>query len=208
VNTQLATVNENAFLAAAASMAGGDQKPILKFSKGDWTVGQEDEDVPIGTRLAADIVNAEWGWIRWHDNKPVERRMVLVASGQQSPTRDALGHEDKDLWKVGSDGKPQDPWQRTIEIPVRELDGEKREFLLAGSSNGFQGGCKALFAAFGKGMRENAGKVPVIELGMSKYKHKNSEYGVIKTPEMAIVEWFDPAAASAVAAPKQSKAKF
>lgn len=195
-----------AFQNAASAMAGGDQKPILKFTKGDWMVGQDNEDVPAGTKLAADVMNAEWGWVRWHDSKPVERRMVLVASGQQPPSRDALGHEDKQLWRVGSDGRAQDPWQKTIEIPVRELTGDRREFLLAGSSKGFEGGCKALFNSFGKEMRENMGKVPVISLGVSKYKHSNPEYGIIKTPEMTLVEWFDPSQEAPAA--KTSKAKF
>jgi hypothetical protein len=206
VNTQLATVNENAFLAAASSMAGGDQKSILKFSKGDWIYGQDSEEMPIGTRLAADVMNAEWGWVRWHDRKPVERRVVPLASGAVLPTRDALGHDDKDLWPRGDDGREQDPWQKTIEIGVRELTGDRREFLMVGTSKGFEGACKKLFSDFGKAMREQGGKVPVIELGVSKYKHSNAAYGIIKTPEMNIVEWFDPSQEAPPA--KATKSKF
>jgi hypothetical protein len=184
----------NAFASAAAAMAGGDQKPLLKFSKGDWVSGQDNEDVPVGTKFAADVMNAEWGWQRWYDRKPVERRMYLVASGKQPETRDTLGHTDQQLWELGADGRAQDPWQKVFEIPVREIAGDRREFLLTGSSKGFEGGCKALFSAFGKGMRENAGKVPVIALGVSKYKHSNPAFGIIKTPEMNLVEWFVPGA--------------
>lgn len=50
------------------------------------------------------------------------------------------------------------------------------------------------------------GKVPVISLGVSKYKHSNPEYGIIKTPEMTLVEWFDPSQEAPAA--KTSKAKF
>jgi hypothetical protein len=183
-----------AFANAASALAGGDSKPLLKFAKGDWVCGQDSEEVPVGAKFAADVMNAEWGWVRWYDRKPVERRMCLVASGQQPATRDALGHDDRQLWSLGNDSTPQDPWQKVFEIPVREIDGERREFILTGSSKGFEGGCKQLFAAFGKGMRENAGKVPVIALGVSKYKHSNPAFGTIKTPEMTLVEWFAPGA--------------
>ena len=53
---------------------------------------------------------------------------------------------------------------------------------MTGSSKGFEGGCKQLFSAFGKGVRENAGKVPVIALGVSKYKHSNPAFGMLKHP--------------------------
>lgn len=175
------------FQNAAAALAG-DSRPILKFDKGEWYAGQNSEEIPLGTKLAADMMRAEWGWVRWHDKKPAERRMTLVASGQQPAPRDTLGHNDPDLWaRDPNNGKPIDPWQKTIEIPVRELDGERREFIIAGGSKGFEGACKALFGAFGKEMRENMGKVPVIALGGGKYSHPT--YGVVKVPELPLAEW-------------------
>jgi hypothetical protein len=189
---ELATVDSgNAFLALAAAL-GGTNKPILKFSKGDWTVGQDADDMPAGTRLAADVENAELGWVRWYDRKPVERRMVAVVSGQRPPTREVLGHEDKALWPSDSSGRPQDPWQETYEIPVRELDGERREFLMTGSSKGFRDAFLSLMKQYGTDMRVQAGKTPIVALGNDKYKHSNPEMGWIKTPTFLIVEWFEP----------------
>lgn len=209
MSTELTTFNENtlsAFQNAAAALSG-EQKPILKFEKGDWYAGQEDEEIPIGTKLAANIMEAEWGWVRWHGGKPVERRMVLVASGQQPATRDALGHADEAMWDRDDQGRPRDPWQKMIEIPVREIEGERREMIISGGSRGHEGACKALFKAFGEQMRANLGKTPVIQLGGSKYTH--SKYGIVKVPEMPLVDWFDPATAPAIAAPKTNgKAKF
>ena len=190
VEMELATLDSNPFALAAAALSGGDQKPILKFIKGDWLVGQDNEELPLGTKLAADMMNAEWGWFRWKDQKPVDRRMVTVSSGQPVPSRDQLGHDDRQLWDIDANGKPRDPWQRTIEIPVREISGEKREFILSGSSKGFEGGCKALFKAFDKGRRANAGKTPVIELRSDKYSHPT--YGIVKTPAMPLVGVVQP----------------
>ena len=206
MSTELATYNENsvaAFQNAAAALSG-DQKPILRFEKGDWYAGQEDEDIPLGTKFAANIMEAEWGWLRWKDSKPVERRMVLVASGSQPASRDSLGYDDDAMWDRDDQQRPRDPWQKTIEIPVRELTGEKREMVLVGSSRGHEGACKALFKAFGEGMRSNGGKVPVIQLGGSKYTH--SKHGIVKVPEMPLVEWFNPSQEAPTA--KTSKAKF
>lgn len=208
MSTELATYNENTFAAFqnAAAALSGDQKPILKFDKGDWYAGQDNEEMPTGTKLAADMLHAEWGWVRWKDGKPVDRKMVLVASGAGPANRDDLGNLDEGLWDRDDQGKPRDPWQKMIEIPVREISGEMREMVLSGGSRGYEGACKALFKAFGEGMRTNMGKVPVISLSGDKYQHK--QYGMVKVPALPIVEWMDPTAKPAVEGPKSSKAKF
>ena len=172
---------------AAASALSGDTKPILKFDKGDWYAGQDNEEVPIGTQLAVDMMSAEWGWVRWKDNKPAERRMTLIATGQSPPARDALGHSDEALWERDDKQNPRDPWQRTIEMPMREISGDKREFTVAGASKGFEGCCKALFKAFGEQMRANIGKVPIVELRSDKYTHR--QYGIVKVPSLPLVGW-------------------
>jgi len=192
-----------AFQAAAAQLSGGDQKPILKFEKGDWYAGQEKREVPNGTRLAADIVHAEWGWVRWDDGKPQERRMVPIASGQPTAARDSLGYNDKELWDDDNTGKPRDPWQFMIEIPVRELTGARTEMVMSGGSKGWEGCCKALFAAFGEQMRSNAGKVPIIQLGGDRYQHK--DYGIVKTPKVELVEWKAETELETVAPAKKGK---
>jgi hypothetical protein len=186
---ELATYNDTAVAAfgQAAAALSGDAKALLKLDKGDWYTGQPPVEVPNGTELAIDMMQAEWGWVRWKDNKPAERRMTLVASGAQVPARDALGHLDEGLWDRDETGKPRDPWQKTIELHAREVSGEKREFLIAGSSRGFEGCCKQLFKTFGEGMRANAGKVPVVALGGDKYQHQ--KYGMVKVPALPLVAW-------------------
>jgi hypothetical protein len=195
-----------AFQAAASVLSGGDQKPILKFEKGDWYAGQDKREVPNGTKLAADIVHAEWGWVRWSDGKPVERRMVPIAAGQPFAVRDSLGHNDKQLWETDTGGKPRDPWQFMIEIPVRELTGQRAEMVMSGGSKGWEGCCKALFVAFGEQMRANAGKVPIIQLGGDRYQHPT--YGIVKTPKLDLVEWKSEGDLDAAAPAKGKAAKF
>jgi hypothetical protein len=90
-----------------------------------------------------------------------------------------------------------------IEIPAREIAGDKREVLLSGGSRGWEGCCKALFQAFGQGMRANTGKTPVVELGSDKYEHK--QYGIVKTPLLKLVEWKAAAELEQKAEPKKTK---
>ena len=177
-----------AFENAASTLSGG-QLPILKFQKGGWYLGQNNDEIPLGTQLAVNMMQAEWGWVKWKDQKPVERRMVLIASGAQPANREELGANDKELWDLDDRGDPRDPWQKMIELPVRELKGEMRELVLSGGSRGHEGACKTLLSEFGKGMRQNAGKTPIIELRGDKYVHP--KFGITHVPLMPLVAWLD-----------------
>src|SRR6476660_671614 len=83
---------------------------LLKFSKGDYLLGESAEPVDRGTIVIAAIDQLLAGWIRWENGKPVEHRMVLVASGQQPLRREDLGYLDQSKWERDNDGKPRDPW--------------------------------------------------------------------------------------------------
>lgn len=129
--------------------------------------------------------------------------MVTIISGAQPVTRDALGHADQTVWERDSEGRPRDPWQKTTEIPAREVSGNKREVVIVGSSKGWEGACKALFQAFLDGGKLNHGKIPIIELRGDKYNHP--KWGLTKTPVMTLVEWQAP---EALLAKPTTKTKF
>jgi hypothetical protein len=204
--TSIATVTGNPWLVAASALSGGDSKPILKFEKGDWLLGQDKQDVSNGTLVAVNMASIEWGWVRWSDNRPTDRRMGLIDEGYRVEARPALGDTDESMWPRDDTGRPRDPWQKMIEIPVRELAGERREMLLSGGSRGWEGACKALFDAYGKGLKEGkAGKTPIVKLGSSHYDHKS--YGRVKVPVLELVEWREPGELLAAPA-KGSKTKF
>lgn len=204
----LVQVNENALAAfgAAAAALSGDMKPILRCEKGDWYLGKDKEEIASGTRFALDMMSAEWGWLLWRDKKVEDRRMALVSSGQQPAPRIDLGHNDTALWDRGEDGQPQDPWSKTIEIPAREISGEKREVTISGSSKGWEGCCKQLFKTFGEQMRVNAGKRPIVELANGKYNHP--KWGIVKVPVLNIVDWRTDAELEAGTKPKGKSTTF
>lgn len=187
---ELATYDDSfAAFQAAADALQGEGKPILKFKKGDWLFGADGEEFKYGSVIAGNINEAEWGWTHWHDGKPDERRMVRIATGRHPVPRNTLGDQDEDLWETDEQGNKVDPWQKTFDIPSRELYGDRREFVLTGSSRGYEGAFKKLLAQFGKEMKLNHGKIPLIELDGDKYKHSNPQYDWVKVPVMRIVAW-------------------
>lgn len=176
--------------AAYGQEAAGNTGDFLKFSKGEWLKGQNDDEIKLGTRLAANLEELSVGWIQWADKKPVERRMGLLAQGHVPERRPELGLLDQGAWEVDKDGKPQDPWSFTNEIPVVDLvTGE--QMIISMSSKGGIGAIGTLCKAYGRERpaRIAAGQVPVIELQRDSYKHR--EYGKTYVPVMLLADWIE-----------------
>lgn len=172
--------------AAYGQEAAAGSGNFLKFSKGEWLLGQDGTEVELGHRYVANMGELSIGWIRWADGKPQERRMGLLAQGYKPESRDALGHTDESLWGVDNDGKPQDPWTFTNELPLADAEnGEQVTF--SASSKGGIGGIGNLCKAYGKEYRLKGGKVPVVELARDSYMHP--VYKKLYVPMLPIVDW-------------------
>lgn len=174
--------------AAYGQEAASSTGDFLKFSKGEWLKGQNDDEVELGTKLAANMMEMSIGWIRWEDKKPVERRMGLLSQGFKPETRPALGFTDQSEWEVDKDSKPQDPWSFTNELPVADIEtGE--QMVISMSSKGGIGAIGNLCKAYGKERGAKGDLVPVIELDRDSYKHK--EYGKTYVPVMKLADWIE-----------------
>lgn len=194
---EVATINQGSAVAvhgaydpyaAYGQEAASGSGDFLKFSKGEWLKGQNDDEVGLGTKLAANMAELSIGWIRWEDKKPVERRMGLLAQAYKPQRRDELGYDDQTEWEEDSSGKPQDPWSFTNELPVADPQtGE--QMTISMSSKGGIGAIGNLCKAYGKEYRQRDGMVPIIELGRDSYKHK--EYGKTYVPLLPIVDWVE-----------------
>lgn len=190
--------------ASARSSIVGD---LLKFSKGDWLIGQDEEDVPAGTKYVASMNNLLVGWVKWADNKPVEQVMGRIVDGYKPPSRDTLGDNDKDAWEVDTQGKPRDPWQFSNQVllkPVGKKYSTDVAVTFVTSSKGGIGAIGELCKAYGKEMRTHAEQNPIVELGVDSYVHSNKEFGRIKVPLITLTGWekaalFDVEAAAAAA---------
>lgn len=168
-----------------AASGGGD---FLKFAKVEWQRGQNNDEVVLGTRFAANMAELSIGWIRWAEGKPAERKFGLLAQAHKPEARDALGHTDHAEWETDKDGKPIDPWSFTNELPVADPEtGE--QLTMSMSSKGGIGAIGNLCKAYGKEYRQRDGQVPIIELGRDSYIHK--EYGKLYVPVVSIVDWVE-----------------
>lgn len=161
---------------------------FLKFSKGEWLLGQNDEEVTLGRKLVASMEDMSIGWIRWDDGKPAERRLGLLSQGFKAEPRDQLGYTDQSLWDTDENNKPKDPWNFTNEIPMADPEtGEQMTF--SASSKGGIGCIGNLCKAYGRERAARAGLVPVLELGRDSYMHPI--YKKTYVPVLTIVSWME-----------------
>ncbi len=85
--------------------------PFLKFIKGVYQFGTDNEVLPIGTRLVPNMAELRSGFIKWKDGVPADEVWVRIAEGKPLPQRDNLGDDDRNAWETDPNGVPQDPWQ-------------------------------------------------------------------------------------------------
>lgn len=168
-----------------AASGGGT---FLKFNKGEWLKGQNDEEVGLQTKVVANMAELSIGWIRWSDGKPADRRMGLLSQGFKPEVRDQLGYTEQTEWDTDDNGKPQDPWTFTNELPVADLESGE-QLTIAMSSKGGIGAIGNLCKAYGKEYRQREGLVPVVELDRSFYQHP--VYKKVYVPVLNIVDWID-----------------
>lgn len=167
---------------------------LLKFTKGDYTAGQENEEVPAGTRFAVDMENGFLvGWVKWVDQRPEEQILGLLSTGYAAPKRRELPDQDEEQWEVDeTTGKPRDPWQPTNTV-LFKTPGKKRAeehlYTFTTSSYGGISNLGKLCKAYGTAMRQHPDENPIVEIGVEKYRHSNPQFGTIKNPTFTIVGW-------------------
>lgn len=189
---ELANEETNPFTAYGSSMSGSRSiiGKLLKFTKGDYTAGQENEEVAENTRLVANMDTFLIGWQKWLDDKPSGEEMGLLKDSYTPPRRDELGDTDQEKWGVGPDGNVRDPWQFTNRVilkkPGKSKNGEGLFTFITGSRGGI-GAMTRLCQAYGEEMRAHPDENPVVTLGVGSYVH--SDFGKIKFPIFSIVGW-------------------
>jgi len=164
---------------------------LLKFSKGDYLVGEDNDEVEEGTQYVANMDELMVGWIRWSDSKPTDQIMGRVSEGYQAPRRSDLGDDDKSKWEVDEQGRERDPWQFSNYL-ILKTPGEAGEDALFTFTTSSRGGLNAigeLCKAYGKAMRQRPDELPIISLGVGSYQHSNKAFGRIKFPIFEVVGW-------------------
>lgn len=164
---------------------------LLKFSKGDYLVGEDNDEVEEGTQYVANMDELMVGWIRWEDGKPTDQIMGRVSEGYQAPKRNTLGDDDKSKWEVDEQNRERDPWQFSNYLILKTPgeSGDDSLFTFTTSSRGGLNAIGELCKAYGKAMRQKPDEFPVISLGVGSYQHSNKAYGRIKFPILAVESW-------------------
>lgn len=179
-------------------------KEFLKFEKGEWTIGADGGDVPLGTRFVANMNGLQIGWQRWWSKKPDREILGFVAEGYQPPKRHELGDDDREMWERDErTGVPRDPWQFTNVLPLKSPDGEV-DAVFSTSSRGGIGAIGQLCKEYGKLFMQKPGMLPVIEVGADSYKHP--DYGKVFVPVLKLADWVDEADAAAASEPEPAPA--
>jgi hypothetical protein len=191
--TDLAKDEKNSFEAyGEAATARAIEGTLLRFNKGDYLAGASTDavEVALGTRFVAVMHSLCIGWVRWENNMPTDTDMGLVLNGFQPKRRSELGDTDKQLWELDEEGEPKDPWQFQNYLVLREVkSGEIYTFVT--SSKGGLGCIGELSKAYGKNVRQHPDDLPIIEIDVGSYQHRERSVGRIKYPIFRVVDWID-----------------
>ena len=160
---------------------------LLKFSKGDYLLGEEGKPLETGTTVTANLDEMMAGWIRWKEGRPTEHRMIRVADGVAAARREELGDDDPTKWEVDTNGQPKDCWQFSNYLPLLDADGTLYTFTT--SSRGGLGAVGDLARRYGRHRKSNPDVHPVIALDVDAYQHKNKAFGWIKIPQFTPMGW-------------------
>jgi len=201
-----ATANANALAGAnfanpfAAAGAGAGSSTFMKFTgaTGDFTYGQDDDELPHGTKLAGDIENSKWVWSFWWEGEVLETVETMVAMDPMGwdTEPDHLPEKydgDMTLEEIRAEQADRstnfmDGWSCQAVLNLRPLGGEE-EYTLKLNKGVALNAFRTLLSAFGRQYKFKAGLVPIIELSARAYKSKVKGVGKRFSPVLKIVDW-------------------
>jgi hypothetical protein len=139
-----------------------------------------DED----TQVVVVYPQIQAGYIKFNGKgNPPDRKMGPVFSGFTPPDRESLGDTDQELWEKSLEGKPQDPWQFQLMVPMQVVEtGE----LLIFSTSSITGkrAVDNLIEQCERMQRLEPDFYPVIKLSIGGFQHRDSRVGWVKTPAL------------------------
>jgi hypothetical protein len=159
---------------------------FLKFRKGLWTLGEDDQEVPKGARFVAALDELHHGWVRWWGGVPTDHRLGRVVDRHRVVLREELGDQDESKWEVEPNGVRRDPWSRTFYLGMRD---ERNDEIVCytTSSVGGRDAVYHLTDRFDRLRHRFKGKMPVVLLESESYQHKS--YGKVLKPKFRVVDW-------------------
>jgi len=170
----------SAYLAAhGVGMSG----TFFKFAKdGKFRKTSDEEEIPEGTQFVVIYDQIQGGWIKFMGKgNPPERKQGNIFEGFVPPDRETLGDMDQSEWEVGLSGKPADPWQFQLLLPLQHVEtGEL--FVFNTSSITGRRAADRLISDCGRMQRIEPNDYPIIKLRIGGFEHRDPRIGWIKTP--------------------------
>jgi hypothetical protein len=173
--------------ASAGDDLGAQGGIFMKFNgnTGDFTAGQDQDDVPHGTQLAALMDGFARGYICWKNSEVVDEIMVPVLEGKPPHEGDLEDHGPYEKYDDGT----EDGWSEQAKLVFRSVaTGEDLTFKTTSKS-----GLRALGALskdYGRLFRSHPDEYPIIEVGATEFTPKNNKkIGKKYAPSFRIVGW-------------------
>jgi hypothetical protein len=161
---------------------------FVKFNKeGKFVKTSNDEEVSVGMELICVYDQTQAGWIKFNGKgNPPDRRMGPVFDGFVPPNREELGDTDQALWEKDLSGRPADPWQHQMLLPLQEI--ETGELLIFATSSITGRRAVGNLLRHCERMRvRDPDYYPVIKLQTSGFQHKDERVGFVRTPAFPVV---------------------
>jgi hypothetical protein len=112
--------------------------------------------------------------------------MGPVFDGFVPPNREELGDTDQALWEKDLSGRPADPWQHQMLLPLQEI--ETGELLIFATSSITGRRAVGNLLRHCERMRvRDPDYYPVIKLQTSGFQHKDERVGFVRTPAFPVV---------------------
>lgn len=180
--------------AAVASFIGElNQQAIpgtmVKFDgkKGVFVRTDTDEALDQETEYVAYCGQVLDGWIKFGaKGEPPTRIIGMPFDGFVRPPREDLGDTDESLWEPGLSGKPQDPWQHQVMLPLERADNAELFVFVTSSVTGRMAVGK-LLDHYQRMARAFPDEQLTIKLKVGGFKHRDDRIGWVPTPTLAAV---------------------
>lgn len=170
---------------AGSSLSSGGVQ-FLKFKKGEYVIGRDENDFPDNTfEMVIDFTNIRRGWVCWKDGNLVDE--VWVTLRERMPAKATL--TDHAPYAQQNDGWQESLKMSLVIIPTAGVPSAIRAMFSA-NSDGSRKACGNLLKAYGEAIQTDVSKADqyaIVQAKTDSYKHPR--YGKVYVPVFEIVRW-------------------
>src|SRR5262249_24319353 len=127
------------------------------------------------------------GWIKFNgSNEAPTRHQGVLYEGFRMPDRNTLGDLDETQWDEGLDGKPSDPWKHQVCLVLQQRDTDEI-FTFAPMTDTGRRAAGQLLRHYDRTQRTSPGELPIVQLRVGGFNHRDPRVGWVKTPVFKVV---------------------